>query len=126
MRKILSSLFLILTLGSCYHIAPDPDFDMALVVPSDSMVSLLIDLHMVDGIITTLKDRKKPTLHLSNEYFEAVLQKHAIDTAKFEESMRYYAFHTEELNKIYDKVIINLSKKESMAIPKKEHEEPVP
>jgi hypothetical protein len=126
MRKILSSLFLIITLGSCYHTAPDPAFNMTLVIKQDSMVTLLTDLHLADGIIATLKDRKKPTEHLSNEYFDAVLQKHAIDSARFEESMRYYAFHTEELDDIYDRVIVNLSKEESMAIPKKETEKPVP
>jgi len=114
MTKIFSGLLLILFLGSCYRSAPGNSFDMDLVITADSMVTLLADLHMADGIITALKDQKKSIDHLSTEYFEAVLQKHAIDRKIFEESMRYYAFHTEDLNEIYERVIINLSKKESL------------
>ena len=114
MTKIFSGLLFIFFLGSCYPSAPEIPFDMKLVITADSMVTLLTDLHTADGIITLLKDQKKSIDHLSNEYFEAVLQKHMIDRKKFEESMRYYAFHTEDLNEIYERVIINLSKKESL------------
>ena len=120
MTKILSGLLLILSLGSCYRSAPEASFNMSLVISADSMVTLLTDLHTADGIINLSKDKKKPIGHLSTDYFEAVLQKHRIDRAIFEESMRYYAFHTEELNEIYEQVIINLSKKESIVYPEKE------
>jgi hypothetical protein len=120
MKKILNSLLFIFFLGSCYHTTHDPSFDMALVLQPDSMVSLLTDLHTADGIIGANKDKKIPAGHLATEYFEAIMQKHRINKAIFDESMRYYAFHNEELNGIYEKVIIDLSKQESMAIPAKE------
>jgi len=120
MKKFLSGLIFIFYLGSCYHSSQETSFKMDLVIPADSMVSLLCDLHMVDGIIANLKDKKTPVGHLSNEYFEAVLKKHLIDRETFEESMRYYAFHTEKLDEIYEQVIINLSKMESMINSKKE------
>jgi hypothetical protein len=40
--------------------------------------------------------------------------------------MRYYAFHTEELDEIYERVIIDLSKRESMALPGKDTLNTVP
>jgi hypothetical protein len=114
MNKILLGFLLILALGSCYHSAPDAPFKMELVIPADSMVTLLTDIHMAEGIISNVKDKKIPVGHLSAEYFDTVLKQHQIDRETFEESMRYYAFHTEKLNDIYEQVIINLSKMESM------------
>jgi hypothetical protein len=118
MVKILSGLIIIIALGSCYHTAKDPSFNKDLVIPADSMVTLLTDLHLADGVITTIKLKDKSLGHISTEYFSATLQKHKIGRDTFEESLRYYAYHTEELNKIYEKVIINLSKIESLATSK--------
>jgi hypothetical protein len=115
MIKILSGLLIIFALGSCYHTARDPSFNMNLVIPADSMVTLLTDLHLADGAINTLKFKDKSPGHLSSEYFSVILEKHNIGRDTFEESLRFYAYHTEELNKIYEKVIVNLSKLESMA-----------
>jgi hypothetical protein len=118
MVKILSRLLIVLALCSCYHVAPDPSFNKNLVIPADSMVTLLTDLHLADGVITTIKLKDKPLNHLSAEYFAVIMEKHKIGRDTFEESLRYYAYHTEELNKIYEKVIVNLSKIESIPTSK--------
>jgi hypothetical protein len=118
MVKILSGLIIIIALGSCYHTAENPSFNKNLVIPADSMVTLLTDLHLADGVINTIRLKDKSLGHLSTEYFSATLEKHKIGRDTFEESLRYYAYHTEELNKIYEKVIINLSKIESLATSK--------
>lgn len=120
MRKLFLSLFLAIALTACYQVSPGPDFDMAKVITPDSMISLLTDMHMVDGIISSRKDKKIPTGHLAGEYFDVILKKHNIDRQIFEESMRYYAYHTEEFNDIYEKVITNLSLIESSTIRPKE------
>ena len=121
MAKILSWL-LILTLVSCYRTEPEPTFNMSLVLPADTMVSLIADMHLADGVISTIKEKNKSVKPLATEYFDAVLRKHAITKDVFDESMRYYSFHAEKLDDIYEKVIILLSKKESMVLPDKEAE----
>ncbi len=113
MKKIISAAFLVFLMASCYQSTENTDFDMAKVISADSMVSLLTDLHLADGVISTRKDKTIPVGHLSGEYFEVILKKHQIDKETFEESMRYYAYHTEDLSGIYEKVITNLSLKES-------------
>jgi hypothetical protein len=118
MIKILSGFLILLALGSCYHAAPDPTFNRNLIIPADSMVTLLTDLHLADGVISTLKIKDKSLKHLSTEYFSEILEKHKIGRDTFDESMRYYAYHTEELNQIYEKVIVNLSKIEGVATSK--------
>jgi hypothetical protein len=114
MKKVPVFFIILLLLASCYHSAPDPDFDMTLVIPPDSMVSVLTDIHLAEGIISSLKSKKQPVGHLSSEYYTAVLNRHSVSREAFEESLYYYAFHTEELDKIYEKVITELSKRESL------------
>jgi hypothetical protein len=122
--KLFSRLLLLILLASCYGSAPEPKFNTALVLPADSMVSLLTDFHLAEGEVNVLKNKEHPAGHLSSEYFDAILKKHSLSREEFEESMRYYAFHTEELDKIYEKIITDLSKKESLARPSKEAEKP--
>jgi hypothetical protein len=124
MAKIFSGLLFIFTLVSCYRTEPEPVFNMSLVLPADSMVTLIADMHLADGVINTIKEKNKSVKPLATEYFEAVLQKHEITREVFDESMRYYSFHAEKLNDIYEKVIIALSKKESMVLPDKEAPHP--
>lgn len=114
MVKNLSGFLLILALCSCYHTAPDPSFNMDLVVPADSMVTLLTDLHIADGVINTIKLKDQTIKQISTEYFTEILEKHRIGRDTFDESMRYYAYHTEEMSAIYEKVIVNLNKIESV------------
>lgn len=126
MRRFFSTILIALFLASCYHEAPEAQFDMTKVIPADSMVSLLTDLHIADGVIAVQKKDKTETGHLSTEYFNEILKKHNIDRETFEESMRYYAYHTDQLDDIYEKVITELNKKESLYLPKKDNPPPPP
>lgn len=126
MKKIYCALLLLLGMVSCYNNAQEPNFDMTMVLPADSMVILLAELHMADAIVDNIKDKELSFGHLSSEYFDAVMKNHHIERDVFEESMRYYAFHTEELSEIYEKVIIALSKKESLMITPQEAKENLP
>jgi len=114
MKKFSTALLGILILVSCYRTAPEPAFDMSRVLPADSMVSLLVDVHLAEGALNVGINNKPPVEKLSSRYFEEVLVKHSIDRKTFEESIRYYSFHAEQFNEIYEKVITELGKKESM------------
>lgn len=113
MRAITSGFLVLLLTVSCYRSAPEPEFDKSLVIPADSMISLLSDIHLADGIINLNKDKKPPVRHIADEYFDAILKKHRINRDNLEESMRYYAYHTDELDRIYEGVITSLSVLES-------------
>jgi len=119
MMKIPGLLIFLVLLAACYHPEPEAEFNNQLVIPADSMVSLLTDMHLAEGIITTVKDKPKPISSISSEYFDVILKKHQISKASFEESMRYYAYHAEEMDKIYARVITELSKIESLSYPDK-------
>jgi hypothetical protein len=124
MSKVFVGIAFLLFMASCYRSAPDPDFDMSLVIPADSMAVLLSDLHIADGIVTSKRDAKIPLKKVSTEYFNEVLKRHNLEKKAFDESMHYYSFHTEELKQIYEQVLIILSKKESMVMPVKDAAKP--
>jgi hypothetical protein len=114
MKNFSIALLGVLILVSCYRTAPEPTFDMSRVLPADTMVSLLVDVHLAEGAMNVGISRKPPIDQLASRYFETVLEKHAIDRKTFEESIRYYSFHAEQFNEIYEKVINELGKKESL------------
>jgi len=111
-------LLLILSLGSCYKTTQAPSFDMDLVLPADIMVDVLTDLHLADAIINMENRKGIPVEQLSGAYFHFVMDKHGITMERFEESVRYYAYYANQMDAIYEKVIINLSLKESRALQK--------
>jgi hypothetical protein len=113
MAKLFPWIFIVLLFAACYRNAPEPPYDTSLVASPDSMVSILTDIHLLEGIANTihLKDTAMDSLARAN--FDYVLAKHKTDRKAFEESIHYYAYHAEEFSSIYDRVIINLSKKES-------------
>jgi hypothetical protein len=120
MKKVVSAILVLISLASCYNTKPEPSFDMTMVLPADSMVILLADIHLADGIFDNIKEKKIQAGHLSSEYFEAVLRKHNINSNTYKESMRYYAYHAEKMDEIYEDIITLLSKKESLLITVKD------
>ncbi len=113
MRNALILTLLVLLLGSCYNNAPDPGFDMALVIPADTMVSVLTDFHLADGMINIEQKKGRTSSVLAGEYFYTVLERHQLTPEQFDESIRYYSYYTVQLDKIYEQVITNLSIMES-------------
>lgn len=115
MKQTLIIFISLLALAACYRDIPENQmqFDMTKVLNVDSMIIVLTDVQIVEGAINVKHRQKMQAGINSNVYLETVLVKHNITLEQLEESMRYYSYHTKELDKIYDQVIINLSKKES-------------
>jgi hypothetical protein len=115
MSRYFSILSLVIILYACYHDAPEPSFDMGLVIPQDSMVILMTDLQLVDGAVNLKSRSGKSLSDYANAYTDQVLEKHGVSREEFTESIRYYSFHIEKMDKIYEEVIIRLGKTESEA-----------
>ena len=113
MAKYFPYFMLALILSACYHDAPEPSFNMELVLPQDSMVVLLTDLQLVDGAVNLKSRSGQRQSDYANAYTEQVLEKHGVSNEQFTESIRYYSYYIEELDKIYEEVIIRLGKIES-------------
>jgi hypothetical protein len=73
------------------------------IIPKDQMIRVLTDVHLANslaayyGNLDTMRQR-------TSTYLNAVYQKHEIDSAKFNRSLKYYSENPEILNEIYDQV----------------------
>ena len=115
MARYLSILFLIIIASGCYHNDPEPSFDMSLVMPPDSMVILLTDLQLVDGAVNLKTKEGKPKVEYASAFTNQVLEKYNVSKERFNESLSYYTYYIEEMDKIYEEVINRLGKMESEA-----------
>ena len=82
-----------------------------LLVP-DSMVSILVDIHLAEAVagVTRIDDVQSFKAH---ELYPAIYKSHKTDSATFHNSFNYYMKHPEKLEAIYDKVLNELSRRES-------------
>ena len=106
-NKPLIWLLLCIMLLSCSHTKKK------YLIPEKELIPLIVDMHIADGIAFNYspgRDRLKPD---SAALYGWVLQKHNVTKMQFDSTMAYYTKHTDRLNRIYDKVIADLSKLES-------------
>jgi len=78
------------------------------LISEDKLASILTEIHIADGLIgeqTSLKDKKT-----KEKYYNSIFFKYKITRKQFDESMAYYTRNINVLNKIYFKVLENLSK----------------
>jgi hypothetical protein len=124
MKNPLAFFFLVLLFAACYRAAKAPEFDAAAILPPDSMVAVLTDIHILEGIDNIVNKKDTAMADRTEKTLDIILNKYKIDRAAFEENLRYYAYHTEEYDKIYDQVIVNLSKLESETTVKQKEDAP--
>lgn len=118
MRRNFFILYLIVLLSGCYPNFPEENFNMSMVIAQDSMVTILTDMQLVDGALNMHERQKLPADVYSRAYTRQVLEKHGVTREEFEESIRYYSYYVEELDAIYEQVIIRLGRMEAEAMKK--------
>jgi hypothetical protein len=83
------------------------------LIPEKVLVPLLVDLHLADGIGVTHRVLDLPENLDSTALYNSVFDKHGVTRLQFDSTMTYYTNHPKTLDKIYEKVIENLSRLES-------------
>ncbi len=84
------------------------------LIPKDSMVNVIVDLHLADAILLNPMVQSKISDVSSNKLYETVMNKHRITRQQFNESLEYYAKDPKVLDSIYDVVIEKLNMIESL------------
>jgi hypothetical protein len=83
------------------------------ILDSDEMVSLLVDLQLLEGA-NSIKMFQGDTGQTNyNLLYTTVFNKHGIQKETFDTCMTYYTHHGEDMEKIYDRVIEELMKLEA-------------
>lgn len=82
-----------------------PDY----VVGQDSLVSLLVDIHLLDAMLNKEKKPHAEKYEKALKLYPEVLLKHNIDRAIFDSTIKFYVKYPGQFSKIYDDVIRELS-----------------
>src|SRR5262245_11637473 len=111
MRKILILSFIALAVGSCKR--REEKVPGNLISP-DSMVSILVNIHLAEAAanITRINDVQS---FKARELYPAIFKTHRTDSITFHSSFDYYLQRPKKLETIYDKVLNELSRRESEA-----------
>ena len=83
------------------------------VLSQEKLVRVMVDMQLMEaalslGVVNANIKTMNDTLAMYN-----VFQKDSITKTQYDESMKFYSQHPEILNKIYDDVIIELTKKQA-------------
>lgn len=112
MKNILLSL-IILSLFSC---SENKSQLMSIdVIDKTSFVRILEEVHLIEAEyqLTKIDKKEKSANKLINDYTK-LYSKFEITKLQFENTMNYYSNHSEELEGIYDEVLNNLKKRQSV------------
>ncbi|HEY0900071.1 MAG TPA: DUF4296 domain-containing protein [Sphingobacteriaceae bacterium] len=116
MKRLLALFLGLIFLVSCTR-EKTPDG----LIARDKMVSVLADVHLVEGYSTTVMNGDSMKQVLAN-YMNLVYKKHQIDSLKFRKSLKYYSADPKVLNQMYDEVLVKLEaqQNENKVPPSKE------
>lgn len=84
-----------------------------MVLNEQQLILVLTDVQLIEGAISKKILDKNNNKKDSPHYYEKVFEKHGITQEIFDESITYYSEKPEELEAIYDKVLVELSKKKA-------------
>ena len=109
---LLKALFLSLIISCSAPVVEIPKD----VLAKDKMISILVDVHLAEAAIS-INNAQRDTSKVT-EYYEFIYKNHSTTKKQFTESYDFYLAHPEILNKIYDDVLVELSKKQTEAVKK--------
>lgn len=89
------------------------------IFKQDTMISIMVDVQIAEAAILQKENSGIVGGDYSISYYKYIFEKHKIKREQFVKSMDWYAKHPELLKKIYENVIIELSKKQSEVTSKK-------
>ncbi|MDD5506702.1 MAG: DUF4296 domain-containing protein [Bacteroidales bacterium] len=85
------------------------------LIPADTMITILVDVHLIESSLKMIHTKKLDNERYTDSYYHTLFEKHHITRQQFLQSLEYYEQDAKMLEKIYEDVIIELSKMESQA-----------
>jgi hypothetical protein len=104
MWKFLLIVTMFLSLVACKSSKPGRD-----LIPPETFVPLLVDLHLVYSIQTAQKFRNLSREVDSVDTYSYVFEKHGVTKAIFDSTLAWYTRHPDQFTDIYDHVVMQLS-----------------
>jgi len=85
------------------------------VIPKDDFVDILVDIHLLDGIMRQPNFKKSLTKNDTTDYYDAILRSHNYSREQFDSTVLYYSKDIREFDDIYQNVLSNLNQMEAEA-----------
>jgi hypothetical protein len=103
-------LFALLLVAGCKQRFPSVPSD---IIPVDKMESILVDMHISDAVaeVKTMGDINEKKL--TQQYYLQIYRNHGITKNDFLKSYTFYENNPVLLNKIYDDILGEMSKREA-------------
>lgn len=103
-RFVIPILWLLPVVVACQRDRPQKD-----LLEKDEMIPLLVDLHMVYAIQSSVEFRKILLDTDSVDTHTYIFYKHGVSKAVFDSSIAWYSRHPTIFTEIYDEVVMNLT-----------------
>jgi len=87
-------------------------FDNSLIIPEDSLISIIMDIHIVDAAAKQNVVPNNGDNLMKYKEYKAVFEKHGISKTRFDSTINLYTRNGKKFDELYDKVIKNLVKME--------------
>jgi len=93
------------------------------VIPRDTFIEVLIDIHLVDGITNDVRYYRFFNPGDSIDMYGPIFDKHGVSREKFDLTMHEYSEHPALLDMVYDDVLMKLNMmKDDLGVEKVEPE----
>ena len=105
MRKIAVLLIMLFLLPGCGHDRPGKD-----LIPPETLVPVLIDMHLVYALQTSAMIRNIAREVDSVDNYGYIYDKYDITQVQFDSTIAWYSRHPKLFVDIYDQVVMELSR----------------
>jgi hypothetical protein len=107
MRHFVGLIFLLLC--GCKQEFPDVPKD---IIPVEKMKTILIEMHIADSVAETKAQTGGDEKVLTKSYTAQIFKNNGISREEYLKSFSWYESHPKLLNKMYDDILAELSKRE--------------
>ena len=119
MKKIFQILLflLVFVVVACDKpVIPKPEH----LIHQDKMIDMLVDIHLAEATYTKFRYDTAMKHLTSTDFYYSILSKYEVPDTVFEKSFLYYASEPKNFEKMYRKVLSQLSEKEQEFSGRKE------
>ncbi len=96
---------LLFSMAACQQEEQQPDY----LWSEEKFVEVLTDVQMAEAIVRLGYNRLPDSLYLNDSIYSSAFDLNEVTKAEFDSNLNYYLDQPEQLEKMYDQVIVNLS-----------------
>jgi hypothetical protein len=82
------------------------------IIPMEEMKKILTDMHITDSVAETKAQAGADERALTVQYNEQIFKNHGITHQQFMKSYKFYESNPKLFDKMYDEILVELSKRE--------------